>query len=208
MTSADPFYILVWSQIDVQADLRGQRWQVERRGAIPPKKINKETLVSECDLDLLPLVAKIVAAHSANNVLAPADLPALINEVYTAIRSLRQSTQGLTSGEKRPVVPIRKSVFKDYIVCLEDGRRMKTLKRHLGGAFGLTPQAYRERWGLLSDYPMVAPGYAEKRSQLAKAAGLGRFGRLSAPAHTKPNGPVIQKVPEGVSGKKLRRNAA
>ena len=163
--------------------------------------------MSERDLALLPLVAKVVASHAANNVLAPADLPALINEVYAALRGLSQTPKAVAYEERRPAVPIKKSVFKDYIVCLEDGRKMKTLKRHLWGAFNLTPQAYRERWGLPPDYPMVAPDYAAQRSGLAKAAGLGKLGRQSTPAAEEAEGPVIQRVPEGVSGKKRRRKA-
>ena len=163
----------------------------------------------ESDLDLLPIVAKIVSAHVANNVVMPADLPPLIDGVYAALCGLGKAAEaaGADNG-RQPAVPIKKSVFKDYIVCLEDGRKLKTLRRHLKGAFGLTPEAYRERWGLAPDYQMVAPDYAAQRSSLAKAAGLGKLGRQSTAAAEEAEGPVIQRVPEGVSGKKYRRKAA
>ena len=130
----------------------------------------------EDDLKLLPLVTKIVSAHVANNVLAPADLPALIDGVYAALKGVSRTAEAQVADEPQPAVPIKKSVFRDYIICLEDGRKLKTMKRHLMGTFGLTPEAYRERWGLPDDYPMTAPGYAAQRSDLAKAAGLGNLG--------------------------------
>ena len=121
----------------------------------------------------LEYAAKIVSAHISNNSVQASDLPALIQQVYTAL-----STVGLVpaqAAEKlEPAVPPKKSVFPDYIVCLEDGKKLKMLKRHLMTSYKLTPEAYRERWGLPSNYPMVAPSYAEKRSTLAKSIGLGR----------------------------------
>jgi predicted transcriptional regulator len=122
---------------------------------------------------LLEHAAKIVSAHISNNSVQAADLPALIQKVYTALTTL--GSEPAQATEKRePAVPVRKSVFPDYIICLEDGKKLKMLKRHLMTSYSLTPDAYRERWGLPSSYPMVAPSYAERRSALAKSIGLGR----------------------------------
>jgi predicted transcriptional regulator len=121
--------------------------------------------------DLLALTAKIVAAHVANNTVALADLPALIAQVHQALRGI--DTPSAMAPRLDPVVPIKKSVTPDYIICLEDGKKLKMLKRHLKSAYKLTPEQYRERWGLPADYPMVAPNYAKQRSQLARDLGLG-----------------------------------
>lgn len=122
--------------------------------------------------DLLALTANIVAAHVSKTAVAMDDLPALIRQVH---RTLNEIGQGAASAAERPspAVPIKKSVTSDYIVCLEDGKKLKMLKRHLKSAYNMTPEQYRERWGLPSDYPMVAPDYAKKRSQLARDLGLG-----------------------------------
>ncbi|MBL8836250.1 MAG: MucR family transcriptional regulator [Alphaproteobacteria bacterium] len=120
---------------------------------------------------LLSLTAEIVAAHVSNNTVALADLPQLIQNVYQTL-----SGAGETSGaapRPQPAVTVKKSVTPDYIVCLEDGRKLKMLKRHLKTAYNMTPEQYRERWGLPHDYPMVAPNYAKQRSQLARDLGLG-----------------------------------
>ena len=122
---------------------------------------------------LLRFTAQIVSAHVAQNAVSPEALPALIRSVHAALAGVEQPTA--TEPERpQPAVPIRRSVFPDYIVCLEDGAKMKMLKRYLKVRFDLTPEAYRERWGLPRDYPMVAPSYAERRSTLAKLIGLGR----------------------------------
>lgn len=122
--------------------------------------------------DLLALTANIVAAHVSKNAVPMDDLPALIRQVH---RTLNEIGQGAPPVAERPspAVPIKKSVTSDYIVCLEDGKKLKMLKRHLKTAYNMTPEQYRERWGLPSDYPMVAPNYAKKRSQLARDLGLG-----------------------------------
>lgn len=122
--------------------------------------------------DLLALTANIVAAHVSKTAVAVDDLPALIRQVH---RTLAEIGQGAAPAAERPSpsVPIKKSVTSDYIVCLEDGKKLKMLKRHLKTAYNMTPEQYRERWGLPSDYPMVAPNYAKKRSQLARDLGLG-----------------------------------
>jgi predicted transcriptional regulator len=129
---------------------------------------------------VLALAAQIVAAHVSNNTVAPDALPALIRQVHQALASAGRVAP--EPEKPQPAVPIKKSVFPDYIVCLEDGKKLKMLKRHLQSAYNLTPDEYRARWGLPSDYPMVAPNYAERRSTLAREIGLGRKdGRPAAP---------------------------
>ena len=122
--------------------------------------------------EIMTLTTEIVAAHVANNSVAVADLPDLIQQVF---RSLTDAGDGVGAEPPRPqpAVSIRRSVRPDYIVCLEDGKKLKMLKRHLKTAFNMTPVEYRERWKLPSDYPMVAPNYAKQRSKLAKQIGLG-----------------------------------
>ena len=121
--------------------------------------------------DLQALATKVVASHVANNTVPAADLPKLIQQVYDALAGL--STSGGAQERPQPAVSIKRSVTPDYIVCLEDGKKLKMLKRHLKTSYGLTPDEYRERWGLAADYPMVAPNYASQRSALAKKIGLG-----------------------------------
>jgi len=120
---------------------------------------------------LIELTTEIVAAHVGNNTVAPADIPALIHEVYNALASVGAAPQQME--RPKPAVAPKKSVFPDYIVCLEDGKKLKMLKRHLKTAYNMTPEEYRDRWGLPADYPMVAPNYAKHRSNLAKKIGLG-----------------------------------
>ena len=121
--------------------------------------------------DLYVLTTKIVASHVANNAVVVGDLPKLIQQVFEA---LSRVSAGAAPPEKpQPAVPIKRSVTPDYIVCLDDGKKLKMLKRHLKTSYGLTPDAYRIRWGLPADYPMVAPNYAAQRSALAKKIGLG-----------------------------------
>ena len=131
--------------------------------------------------DVLELTAQIVSAHVSNNPVEENTLPVLIGEVFRVLTELAQGAVPGTmagaaaAGDKPvPAVPVRRSVFPDYIVCLEDGKKLKMLKRHLKTAYDMTPDAYRERWGLPADYPMVAPSYASHRSELAKKIGLGR----------------------------------
>jgi predicted transcriptional regulator len=123
---------------------------------------------------LLELTAQIVSAHVSKNQIAAQGLPALIEHVYTALKTAGAEPAPAVVEKQLPFVPARRSVFPDYIICLEDGRKLKTLKRHLRSTFGLSPEQYREKWGLAADYPMVAPNYAEHRSKLAKQLGLGR----------------------------------
>ena len=120
---------------------------------------------------MLELTTEIVAAHVGNNPLPLADLPKLIQEVYRTLTSI--GTEPAAPERPRPAVAVKRSVFPDYLVCLEDGKKLKMLKRHLKTAYNMTPEEYRERWGLPPDYPMVAPNYAKHRSHLAKKIGLG-----------------------------------
>ncbi|MEX1250972.1 MAG: MucR family transcriptional regulator [Hyphomonas sp.] len=115
----------------------------------------------------------IVSAYVRNNTLNTSDLPDLIRSVHAALQDLSRPA-GAAPEPPRPAVPAKKSIFKDYLICLEDGLKFKSLKRHLRSKYGLSPDEYRQKWGLPADYPMVAPGYSEKRSKLAKKMGLGR----------------------------------
>ena len=126
--------------------------------------------------ELLTLTTEIVAAHVSNNTVALADVPNLIQQVYRGLLGIGVDASPVA---ERPVsaVPIKKSVTADYIVCLEDGKKLKMLKRHLKTAYNMSPESYRERWGLPADYPMVAPNYAKQRSRLAKQIGLGTRAR-------------------------------
>jgi predicted transcriptional regulator len=121
--------------------------------------------------ELLELTTEIVAAHVGNNTVPVADLPQLIQDVYRSLASV--GAEPAAPERPQPAVPVKKSVTPDYIVCLEDGKKLKMLKRHLKTAYDMTPEEYRERWGLPADYPMVAPNYAKHRSSLAKKIGLG-----------------------------------
>ena len=120
---------------------------------------------------VLGLTAQIVSAHVSNNSVTPDALPSLIQEVYRTLAGVEK--EPVTADKPQPAVPVKRSVFPDHIVCLEDGKKLKMLKRHLKTAYNMTPEQYRERWQLPPDYPMVAPNYARHRSSLAKKIGLG-----------------------------------
>src|SRR5580693_4313894 len=120
---------------------------------------------------MLGLTAQIVSAHVSNNAVSRDALPDLIQQVFATL--MAAGTEQVEPERLQPAVPIKKSVFPEYIVCLEDGKKLKMLKRHLQTAYDLSPEQYRKRWALPADYPMVAQKYAEKRSKLAKAIGLG-----------------------------------
>jgi predicted transcriptional regulator len=126
--------------------------------------------------EILALTAEIVSSHLSNNSTGPESLPGLIQSVFDKLTALASDEPAQT--ELTPAVPVKKSVTDDYIVCLEDGKKLKMLKRHLMTAYGMTPEEYRARWGLKADYPMVAPNYAKKRQELAKKIGLGRKSRV------------------------------
>lgn len=122
----------------------------------------------------IELAADIVSAYVSNNSVPASDLPSLINEVHTALLRVTSGTIIPVVETPKPAVPAKKSVTNDFIVCLEDGRKFKSLKRHLRTQFNMSPDEYREKWGLAPDYPMVAPNYAKARSNLAKQMGLGQ----------------------------------
>jgi predicted transcriptional regulator len=127
--------------------------------------------------DLLALTTEIVAAHVSNNTVAVGDLGQLINQVYQSLANIGSVPAVAPATRPQPAVSVKKSIQPDYRVCLEDGKKLKMLKRHLKTAYNMSPEAYRERWGLPNDYPMVAPNYARQRSRLAKEIGLGTRAR-------------------------------
>ena len=122
---------------------------------------------------LVALTAEIVSAYVSNNAVAASDLPGLIGDVHSALTRVAGAIETPEREESKPAVAVKKSITADYIICLEDGKKFKSLKRHLRTHYKLTPDEYRTKWGLPHDYPMVAPNYAAARSQLAKKMGLG-----------------------------------
>jgi predicted transcriptional regulator len=120
------------------------------------------------------LTANIVSAYVSNNSVAAGDIPALINQVHAALLRVSSGQNESPAEPLKPAVAVKKSITPDFIVCLEDGKKFKSLKRHLRTQYNMTPEQYREKWGLPADYPMVAPNYAAARSQLAKDMGLGQ----------------------------------
>jgi predicted transcriptional regulator len=147
--------------------------------------------------ELISLTADIVGAHVYNNIVAIDEVPALIEAVHAALAGLGQVAEAVAATPE-PAVSIRASIKPDYLVCLEDGAKVQMLKRYLFGRYGLTPDAYRAKWGLPADYPMVAPAYAARRSQIAKAIGLGRKGDEAADAVVAP--PAEPVAPAGKAG--------
>ncbi|WP_428524475.1 MucR family transcriptional regulator [Roseibium sp.] len=126
------------------------------------------------ETNLIDLTADIVSAYVSNNTVASAELPGLINEVYGALQKTAAASNEPEPEPLKPAVPVKKSVMPDYIICLEDGKKFKSLKRHLRTHYSMTPEEYRDKWDLAPDYPMVAPNYAAARSELAKKMGLGQ----------------------------------
>lgn len=122
--------------------------------------------------ELLSLTTEIVASYVSNSNVEAADLPTFVQKVYASLTDLATG-KAYSASRPEPAVSIKKSIAEDYIICLEDGKKLKMLKRHLKSAYNMTPEQYRERWGLAPDYPMVAPSYARQRSELAKTIGLG-----------------------------------
>ena len=126
-------------------------------------------------LDFIELTADIVSAYVSNNSVPTSDLPVLIAEVHAALGRVVGGVAPVVPTEApKPAIPVKKSITADYLICLEDGKKFKSLKRHLRTQYNMSPEQYREKWGLPPDYPMVAPNYAEARSQLAKKMGLGQ----------------------------------
>ena len=135
--------------------------------------------------ELLEMTADIVSAYVGNNSVAANDLPALIANIHAALSTVSTGVVEVEPEIKEPAVPIRKSISPDFLICLEDGRKFKSLKRHLRTKYDMSPEEYRAKWGLAKDYPMVAPNYAKARSDLAKQMGLGQGGRKPARAATR-----------------------
>ncbi len=128
----------------------------------------------------IELTAEIVSAYVSNNTVPAADIPALISQVHAALARVSGTSGDAPAEPLKPAVSVKKSITPEYLVCLEDGKKFKSLKRHLRTQYNITPEQYREKWGLGADYPMVAPNYAAARSQLAKQMGLGQQRRRRA----------------------------
>jgi predicted transcriptional regulator len=151
-------------------------------------------MIDRAASDLLSLTAEIVSAHVSNNSVTPEALPGLIESVYSTLAAV--GTVAQAPERPQPAVPIKRSVFPDHIVCLEDGKKLTMLKRHLRTAYNMTPEQYREKWSLPATYPMVAPNYANQRSTLAKKIGLGR--RTSEePVAPEPEAPPATRARRG-----------
>ncbi|MDP9143083.1 MAG: MucR family transcriptional regulator [Actinomycetota bacterium] len=152
---------------------------------------------------LLSLTTEIVASFVGNNAVAIGDLPAVISSVFRALRTVGQGEAEKPAEAPVPAVPIKKSIGTDFLVCLEDGKKLKMLKRHLATRYNLTPGEYRQRWGLAKDYPMVAPAYAAQRSALAKEIGLGRKRAATPPPAPEP-APAAPEPRPRVGGRKKK----
>ena len=156
--------------------------------------------------DILPLTADIVAAYLSQNDLSAEQLPALIRSVHEALTTPTKP-EPVAAEAPTPAVNPKRSVFPDYIICLEDGKKLKMLRRHLKTAYNMTPEEYRARWGLPREYPMVAPSYSEKRSSLARESGLGSTTRASAPQEPvaeEETLPPVKQVPAKRRGRPAR----
>jgi predicted transcriptional regulator len=127
--------------------------------------------------EIIEMTADIVAAYVGHNSVSAGELPSLIQSVHRALAGVSAGAETVEVAPKEPAVPIKKSITPDHLVCLEDGRKFKSLKRHLRTKYNMSPEDYRAKWGLAKDYPMVAPNYAKARSELAKQMGLGQGGR-------------------------------
>ena len=138
----------------------------------------------EAKSDLIEMTADIVAAYVSANTVAAGDLPALIQSVHRALTGVASGQEMPDTAPREPAVSVKKSITPDYLICLEDGRKFKSLKRHLRTKYNQSPEDYRAKWGLPKDYPMVAPNYAKARSDLAKQMGLGQGGRAARGAGT------------------------
>ena len=134
-------------------------------------EVSKEGVSHE---DLLEMTVEVVSSYVGNNTIAATQIPDLINIVFGSLTTLKTSDLKNSTAPPKPSISIRRSIKPDYLICLEDGKKLKMLKRHLRASYGMTPDQYRSKWGLSPDYPMVAPNYAEQRSSFAKQIGLGR----------------------------------
>lgn len=140
---------------------------------------NSEAHVLKSD-DILKLATEIVAAYVSNNPIPVSEVPAMIKSVHSTLGGLGGALQGEAPTAQKPAIAVKRSVNPDYIVCLEDGKKLKMLKRYLRSNYSMTPEEYRAKWGLPADYPMVAPNYAAQRSEFAKKIGLGRTASSSS----------------------------
>jgi predicted transcriptional regulator len=152
---------------------------------------------------LLSLTTEIVASFAGHNTVAIGDLPAVIAGVFQALRGVGQGEAEKPAEAPVPAVPVKRSIGTDFLVCLEDGRKVKTLKRYLATRYGLTPEEYRRRWGLPGDYPMVAPAYAAQRSAMAKRIGLGRKPAVAPPPAPEPS-PAAPEPRRRAGGRKRK----
>jgi predicted transcriptional regulator len=160
------------------AGARSAVFQADRSRAIAAS-----TWTMDDSTDLIAMTADIVSAYVGANTVAADDLPALIHSVHGALAGVSTGAEPALAA-KEPAAPIKRSIMPDYLICLEDGRRFKSLKRHLRSKYDLSPDEYRAKWGLPRDYPMVAPNYAKARSELAKRMGLGRGGAQDTAGET------------------------
>ena len=135
--------------------------------------------------ELLEMTADIVSAYVGNNTVSAETLPSLIARIHAALSGVSEAPVEAEPEPQEPAVPVRKSITPDFLICLEDGRKFKSLKRHLRTKYNMSPEEYRAKWGLPKDYPMVAPNYAKARSELAKQMGLGQGGRKPARAKSR-----------------------
>jgi predicted transcriptional regulator len=146
-----------------------------RNGVVPADGLGNGAMADNTgDSNFIELTAGIVSAFVSNNPVTAGEIPALINQVHSALLRVSSGGKDLAAEPLKPAVSVKRSVAPDYIVCLEDGKKFKSLKRHLRTQYNMTPEQYREKWGLPADYPMVAPNYAAARSKLAKDMGLGQ----------------------------------
>jgi predicted transcriptional regulator len=172
----------------------------------------RDKMTDEKELDLISLTADIVSAYVTHNVIGFEKLPDFIGTVHAALSNAGSAADEPPMEELKPAVPIKKSLTAEYIICLEDGKKFKSLKRHLSSVYDMSPEQYREKWGLPRDYPMVAPAYAEARSKLAKSMGLGRPDGAKSAAEPAAKEPEAAKEPDPAkaakSGAKRGRKAA
>ena len=143
--------------------------------------------------EIIEMTADIVAAYVGANSVTAAELPTLIQSVHRALAGVSSGADAAEAAPKEPAVPLKKSITPDFLICLEDGRKFKSLKRHLRTKYNMSPEEYRSKWGLAKDYPMVAPNYAKARSDLAKQMGLGQGGRQAAKGGASARGRAAAK---------------
>ena len=159
---------------------------------------------SDTRQEMLALTAEIVSSFVGNNSVATGDLPKLISSVFSSLSATGEPEAPKAPEAPTPAVPIKKSIGTDYIVCLEDGKKLKMLKRHLATRYNMTPDDYRRRWGLPADYPMVAPDYAAQRSELAKSFGLGRKPAAAEPVAAAAPKPEVVAAPAAAKSRPVR----